>query len=389
MPLRLIEGVRDRGVRTLRLPLLNARRALRQLPFVFEQVLEEQVAPLGWRLRPGDLRTAGDGIRAETGAMFALPAKALILDGATFRFRTDQRWITCAVGLAEAVATRDQRDGLFVVHGHAEESLADVLGCRHGIRIAIRAFRIDIDQAHLHGAERLRKLAFTAVAFVSEPRPLRTPEEFFRLPNVGATAGESERLEVQRLEGNVTREDHQVGPGDLAAVLLLDRPQKPARLVEVRVVRPAIQRRKALLSRTGATAAVSDTVGSRAVPSHADHQPAVVTEVGRPPRLRGGHQGMQIFYYGFQIEALELLGIVERLAHRIGQFGIPMQDRNVQRVRPPVAVLASAGAREGAFAGALVVSFDVHLHTSRAFWLSNQSRWTPVISSNRFTLPLR
>ena len=128
--------------------------------------------------------------------MLALPAKALILDGATFRLRTDQRRITGTVGLAEAVAAGDQRDGLFVIHGHAKERLADVLGRRHGVRIAVRAFRIDVDQAHLHGAEWLRELAFAAVAFVAEPRPFRTPEEFFRLPNVGAAAGETERLEV-------------------------------------------------------------------------------------------------------------------------------------------------------------------------------------------------
>ena len=44
------------GRRVLRLPLLGAGRALGQLPFVLEQVVEEVVAPLGRRLRPGDFR---------------------------------------------------------------------------------------------------------------------------------------------------------------------------------------------------------------------------------------------------------------------------------------------------------------------------------------------
>ena len=222
-----------------RLPLLRAGRALGQLPFVLEQVLEEVVAPLRRRLRPGDLRAAGDGVGADARAVLALPAEALILDGAAFRLRADQRRIAGAVGLAEGVAAGDQRDGLLVVHRHAEERLADVLGRRDRIRLAVRPFRIDVDQAHLHGAERLRELAFAAVALVAEPGALGTPVELFGLPDVGAAAGEAERLEAHRFERDVAGEDHQVGPGDLAAVFLLDRPQQPARLVEVGVVRPA------------------------------------------------------------------------------------------------------------------------------------------------------
>ena len=72
--------------------------------------------------------------------------------------------------LAEGVAAGDQRDGLLVVHRHAAEGLADVLRGREGIGVAVRAFRVDVDQAHLHGAERLGELAVAAVAFVAEPR---------------------------------------------------------------------------------------------------------------------------------------------------------------------------------------------------------------------------
>src|SRR5260221_460135 len=90
MLLRLVVGVRDGGSRAFRLPLFRAGRALGQLPFVFEQVLEEVVAPLGRRLRPGDFRTAGDGIGADAGAMLALPTEALILKRAGLRLRADQ-----------------------------------------------------------------------------------------------------------------------------------------------------------------------------------------------------------------------------------------------------------------------------------------------------------
>src|SRR5689334_22155894 len=121
MLLRLVERVRNVGLRALGLPLLGAGRALGQLPFVFEQVLEKEIAPLGRRLGPGDFRTAGDGVGAGTGTMLALPAEALILDRAAFRIRPDQRRIAGAMGLAEGVPASDQRDGLFVVHRHAEE----------------------------------------------------------------------------------------------------------------------------------------------------------------------------------------------------------------------------------------------------------------------------
>ena len=73
------------------------------------------------------------------------------------------------MGFAEGVAAGDQRDGLFVVHRHAGESLADVLRRGGRIRLAVRPFGIDVDQAHLHGAERLRKLT---VATGAGPRPL-------------------------------------------------------------------------------------------------------------------------------------------------------------------------------------------------------------------------
>src|SRR5215470_13540689 len=145
MPLRFVKGVRDRGLSTFRLPLLRTGRALRQLPLVFEKILKKQVAPFRWRLCPGDFGTAGDGIGSYSCAVSALPAKALVLDGAAFRLRTDERGITRAVGLAKTVAAGDQRDGLFIVHGHAEEGLADVFGRSDRVRIAVRAFRIDVD----------------------------------------------------------------------------------------------------------------------------------------------------------------------------------------------------------------------------------------------------
>src|SRR5690606_6705718 len=111
----------------------------------------------------------------------------------------------------------------------------------------------------------------------AEPRGLGTPVDVVvRLPRVDAAARETERLQAHRLERDVARQDHQVGPRDLLAVLLLHRPRQTTRFVEADVVRPAVERGEALLTTVGTAAAVTDPVGASAVPGHADHQRAVV-----------------------------------------------------------------------------------------------------------------
>ena len=56
-----------------------------------------------------------------------------------------------------------------------------------------------------------------------------------------------------------------------------------------------------MLTGAGAATAVGDARGARTVPRHADHQPAVVTEVGGPPLLRVRHQRMQVLNYGVEV----------------------------------------------------------------------------------------
>ena len=58
---------------------------------------------------------------------------------------------------------------------------------------------------------------------------------------------------------------------------------------------------------------------------------------------------MQVLDHGVQVEALKLLGVVERLVHWVGQSRVTVEDLEVQLLRPPVAVHVSAGsARERA-----------------------------------------
>src|SRR2546425_2180949 len=128
----------------------------------------------------------------------------------------------------------------------------------------------------------------------------------------------------------------------LPAILLPDRPKQSARLVEADVVGPTVEGRKALLAGTGAAAAVADAVRAGAVPCHANEQRSVVAEVRRPPVLRVGHQRHEILLHGRQVEALELFGVVEALAHRIGRLG---QDLEVQLIGPPVSVRRAGASR--------------------------------------------
>ena len=126
------------------------------------------------------------------------------------------------------------------------------------VRLALRALRVDVDQAHGDRAERALEVerVLAAVALVAEPGVLRTPEDLVGLPDVRAAEGEAEGLEAHVVVGDVAGEHQQVGPGQAAAVLLLDRQQQAAGLVEVGVVRPAVERGEALGAFTAAAAAV-------------------------------------------------------------------------------------------------------------------------------------
>ncbi len=316
-----------------------------ELPLVLEHHFEVAHVPLGRIGLPGALEAARDRVGSRAGAVAALPAEPLLLDGCGFGFGTDERRVTRSMALAEGVAAGDERHGLLVVHGHACEGLANVTARRHRIRVAVRPLRVHVDEAHLYGCQRVLEFAVTGVTFVAEPLALRPPVDVLvGLPDVFTTTGETEGLESHRLEGDVAGENHQIGPRDLPAVLLLDRPEQPASLVQVGVVRPAVERREALLAGPGPAAAVARPVGARAVPCHPDHESAVVAVVGRPPVLRVGHERVEVPFDGRQVERLELLGVVELLAHRIAQGRVLVENLQVQLVRPPVAVGRAAAA---------------------------------------------
>ncbi|MNR31876.1 hypothetical protein D3C85_1494170 [compost metagenome] len=132
------------------------------------------------------------------------------------------------MGLAEGMATGNEGDCLLVVHRHAAEGGTNVLGGGHVVAAGVRALRVDVDQPHVSGAEGGIELAVTAETLVDpEPGDLIAPVHvLIRLPHVRAAATKTEGPEAHRLQGDVAGEDQQIGPGDLATVLLLDGPEQ-------------------------------------------------------------------------------------------------------------------------------------------------------------------
>src|SRR5215207_10468357 len=242
--MRIGHGALSLGI--LGRPLLRTGRALCQLVVVLVQVVEESVVPLRRLVGPRALEPAGDRVGALAAAEGVPPAEALRVERGTLGLRTDVLLTDGTVSLADRVAADDERHRLLVVHRHATEGLSNVVGGSQRIWFAPRPLGVHVDQAHLHGAERVGELPGTAVSLISEPRVLRAPEDLGGLRDVLSPEAEPERLEPHRFVGAIAGEDDEIGPGDLAAVLLLDRPEQPARLVEVRVVGPAVEGGKAL-----------------------------------------------------------------------------------------------------------------------------------------------
>ncbi len=218
--------VRDVGFLVHGVPLPATAGAFLQRPVVVVEVVEVLAVPLDGVAGPRAFEAGGDGVFGVALAGAVLPAEALLLDGCAFGFGADV-WtrVVRAMAFAEGVAAGDEREGLFVVHGHAAEGLADIARGGDWVGLAIGAFRVHVDEAHLHGGERMVKIALTLVTIAAKPRVFRAPEDvFLRNPDVSAAAAEAEGLETHRVERDVAGKDHEIGPGDLLAVLLLDGP---------------------------------------------------------------------------------------------------------------------------------------------------------------------
>ena len=228
-PLHFV-GVVGIGDQMLRLdifgdPLPGPGRTFAEFPVVAKQHREVTPVPGGGVGFPGPFQAAGGGIGPAAAAVAVVPAQALLLDRGPLRRRAHQAGAAGTVGLAEGVPAGGERHGFLVVHGHAGEGLPHVAAGGHRIGHAIGAFRVHVDQPHLHSSQGLFQLAIAAIAPIAEPGGFVTPVDVcFRLPDVNAASAEAEGGEAHRLEGNITGQDDQISPGNAVAVGLLDRP---------------------------------------------------------------------------------------------------------------------------------------------------------------------
>ncbi len=93
---------------------------------------------------------------------------------------------------------------------------------------------------------------------------------------------------------------------------------------------------------SAAAASITRAVGAGAVPGHADEEGTVVPEIRRPPVLRIGHDGGDIFFQQGEIEALKFLCVIEVRIHRVRLRCVLVKDAKIELVWPPVAVGGAA-----------------------------------------------
>ena len=78
---------------------------------------------------------------------------------------------------------------------------------------------------------------------------------------------------------------------------------------------------------------------------------------------------MQVLDHGVQIEALELLSVVERLSHRIGEGRVLVQNLQVELVRPPARIRRGPSHR---------VSASANIYRALGFgWIIGDNRRCP------------
>ncbi len=341
-----IKRVGENGVGIARHPLVGTCGAFGQLPLVVEERLEVALVPLRGGLGPNDFQPRRDGVFALAALVRARPTKPLLLDGRAFGRHADVAGWPHAVRFAQRVTACDQGDRFLVVHAHAAKRLANVVRCKHGIGVAVGAFRVDVDQAHLHGGEGRFQFAVSGVATVFQPLVFRPPVHVvLGFPNVFAAAAEPDGFKAHGFKRHVSGQNHQIRPRHRLAVLLFHRPKQATRLVQIGVVRPTVLRGETLLALPRATPPVGRAVRAGTVPGHANEQPSVVAPVGGPPVLRGQHDLLDVLFQGVVVDGRKGRAVIKIGVEGVGTLRVLVQDRQVEPVGPPFLVRLGAARR--------------------------------------------
>ena len=74
-----------------------------------------------------------------------------------------------AVVLAKSVAASDEGHRVLVIHRRTGEDLTDIPRRSNRVRVAVRSFRVDVNQSHLHRRERILEIPAAGVALITQP----------------------------------------------------------------------------------------------------------------------------------------------------------------------------------------------------------------------------
>jgi len=188
---RRIKRIGNNFWRVNRFKLNRTCRAASLHPLIFEQVLEEIVAPLGRRLRPHNFQTGSNCVCARAATVAAGPAQALRFNRRGFWICPNVRCRCCAVGFAQRMAAANQRHGFFVVHPHVTEGRANSRCRRKRFAAMVRPFRVHIDKAHFCCAQRRFCQLFRMT--VGQPGFFITPVYIeVRFPDIFTTGAKAE-----------------------------------------------------------------------------------------------------------------------------------------------------------------------------------------------------
>src|SRR5664280_2979696 len=109
------------------------------------------------------------------------------------------------MSLTEGVATCNKGHCLLIVHCHATEALSYIPRCSYRIWLAIRAFWVHVNKAHLNCGEGLLQFPIIGVTLISKPITFRTPVYILlRFPDVLTPATETKCLKTHRFQSDIT-----------------------------------------------------------------------------------------------------------------------------------------------------------------------------------------
>lgn len=183
----------------------------------------DRIDLLGRSLGPDNLKATGHLVRAVAFTDLVVPAKTHLSEISSLGLRANVGRRHSTVGLTEGVTTNDKSSSLLIVHTHTVESNADVKGRSLGVRASVGTLGVDVDETEVSSTKRLLELVGSVedvgAAVVADIVALRDKgglgspvDGLIGLPGIGSATGETERLKVHALEGNVAGEKDQVSP---------------------------------------------------------------------------------------------------------------------------------------------------------------------------------